>query len=298
MPDENYAKNCHWVPQFYLRYFSPAPSAKPPRVYVTNKHEAYETGELKSKTARIRDVAAVLHLYNAAAPNGRIDPALEESFKLVEKQAGEVWQRLSQGKPLNLLPGGDDRLIIAQFLAAQHLRVPRMIAVVENAIRRGNPDVDMDEMDEAGLDRLHKEINAIDLRLGPEPLDMQARDPFRAMITANWTTVTKILYDMCWSIRAFDKPGLVTSDAPLYVINFETMGPWLHGDPASLTYYPMTQRHLLLITGSRIGGPVDGSISPGNASILPQVNAMTLHFASSEIYSPISMTGKFDVLRD
>lgn len=298
MADINIPRNHHWVPQFYLKYFTPAPNTERPRIYVTNKDAAYKSGTLLSKTEKILDVASSKDMYNGITLDGALEPSLERWLGGIEKEAGEVWRRLFETNSLDISFDSRDRLIISAFLAAQHLRVPRMIGVVEHALRGTEKEIDIENLTDLDVEKVHKAVEAIDTHLGESKVNINFRKDFREMIPDALLWVQGILADMKWSMLVFERADLVTSDSPLYVINGNDFCAWALGKPESLVYFPMTRKHVLVLTGSAEQNTLDGTVKPiSDSSVAGFINSLTLHFAASEVYSAVDLKNKFEVLR-
>jgi hypothetical protein len=84
----------HWVPRFYLKYFSTPESrdAQNPRIFVHDRDCPGASCRLEAT----RDVCALPYLYTPAQLDGERDWAMEETFARIENKLARMWPQISE----------------------------------------------------------------------------------------------------------------------------------------------------------------------------------------------------------
>jgi hypothetical protein len=111
----NQPKRHHWVPQFYLGYFSVPEDPGHVWIYRRESRSTFKT--------TIRNVAVETNLYSVDSENGQ-DPALEKRLAGLEGLYSQWWAKMrNSDKPPNI-DSPDTRLNLARFMAIQMSRNP------------------------------------------------------------------------------------------------------------------------------------------------------------------------------
>lgn len=123
----NRAKNQHWVPQFYLRYYATLESrdSKRPKVWIFSKHEVDGDEKLTS----VRNVCGQRYLYSPLIETGGRDWSLEDLLNELEAGLGSIWPTLVEH--FVALDDPHLRRAVALFVAVTHLRNPEVREQVE-----------------------------------------------------------------------------------------------------------------------------------------------------------------------
>ncbi|MFM0591740.1 DUF4238 domain-containing protein [Paraburkholderia dilworthii] len=283
----------HWVPQFYLSYFTTQPNAS--KVYVTDVKAAYAGDPLRKVTEQAKDIAYIRHLYSAAGEQPKeVDVRLELMFRELETEAGRLWARIDKGTVSALPPGSEDRALMSRYIAAQHLRTPRTIAVAKYA-NAATTSLDLQTTEDA--EHFFEALSQIPLHLGDTPNDMRERELFREAQTTFVDPIADKLNAMHWTMRVLDKRKFVTNDNPVYVVRRETMESWMIGDPDSIVMFPVTARHFLILAGSAVTTP-DGVFEASHEAFAEAANRLTVHYSTNEAYSPFRLGEDFKFFRD
>lgn len=108
------SSNHHYVPRWYLRNFG---EGTKPRPYVYDKHD----GRIFRATPE--RIASEIGFYDFPDPTSGSE--IEKAFNRLEGPSASIVKRLIERKTTNIL-SGEDRAILAYFLALQILRVKEM----------------------------------------------------------------------------------------------------------------------------------------------------------------------------
>lgn len=208
------ARRHHFVPQWYLRQF-----AKENRVGVLDK----QTGRFEVR--HVRRTAVVEGLYDIDHADLSRE-SIEELLADVESKAAVVIRRIASDGLEWMMPR--DRMVVADFAAAQFLRVPAhragLVQSVHRELDRVRAHLTDDEVIEmAGAPLTREQIDLVrGPQLSPNVVDgavgggvmMFLEEHSRDLRSDRWT----------WAVERVDQPMLVTSDVPISAIG---------GDPRS-----------------------------------------------------------------
>lgn len=289
-------KNQHWVPRFYLNGFCTQINSG--SIHVTNIKDVYAHREHKPEKLKIRDVAVLSHLYNFVDPSGGVNTTVDAHIGSIERAVDPIWKAMLEKKgtvPM-LKSGSSERKVVARFMASQHLRTPRMVAVSKYVAKHSNGGVP-DTRTEAGRDAFYAEVAAIEVDHSSTPEGMLDRADFLAAQITEVDTVSNVLENMHWSIRDYGSRCLITSDTPLFSVEQVTMMPVAIGSSKSLVFFPLTSQHLL-IASVRCSDATDGVVNSHPATQAAGINPFIAHFATDEVYSATALTDSFPFLRD
>jgi hypothetical protein len=115
------SKRHHYVPQFYLNYFCSEGAST---------LSVYEKGHARPRLQTPRNTAVEAGLYSFTI-DGRKDDFVERNLSEIESVTKPILDRWQER---DVLPKPEEIVVVAQFLALLHVRVPRMIAAIEEAM--------------------------------------------------------------------------------------------------------------------------------------------------------------------
>lgn len=263
MPTQQFTKNQHWVPRFYLRYFLSKFDQN--KLFVTDTKQFYmqhegATGsaEHESKRKAIEKLACHEYLYSELKSDIWTNELEDAFFQNIERAASIAFQKcFDRTADISTLSG--EKCSIALFLAALHLRHPRMVAV--------------------GLSKERK-----DVPLGSTPEDVALRSEFREIqYEAAEIAPTILLRD--WDIYEFEDPLLVTSDTPFFIVEGPEFKPSHLKSNISICYFPISPRHMLSMRapGVKVTKSISGIFTdPKLASFF---NRFIINFSETHVYS-------------
>jgi Protein of unknown function (DUF4238) len=121
------AKNQHWVPQFYLRYFASQATFKSdnPQVWIFSK----DSSDGNEKLTSVRNVCAQRYLYSPLKSAGERDWSLDDRLNELESLLSSFWSDLAYDYVD--LGDKDIRKALALFVAVMYLRNPQVRRKVE-----------------------------------------------------------------------------------------------------------------------------------------------------------------------
>ncbi len=202
-------KKHHFVPQWYLRQFGTRTT-----IGVFDK----QTREFAVRHPR--NVAFIEGLYDIDHP-GLERASIEDLLAEVESRAATAIRRLAASGLESMT--GRDRTLIADYVAAQHLRVPAHRTALARAVHRR-------------LDRERARLTDDEIsELAGQPLTPAQRDLIRGPQMSPKVVdgvvggglmihLAEHSYDLrssrwTWSLERVDEPILVTSDVPVSVVS-------------------------------------------------------------------------------
>jgi Protein of unknown function (DUF4238) len=284
------SKRHHYVPQFYLNYFC---SEGASTLWV------YEKGSARPRSQTPYNTAVEGGLY-ALTVDGRKDDLVERNLSEIESVTKPILDRWQQH---GALPLPEEIMIVVQFLALLHVRVPRMIATIEEAMEitaiegtklfaERQPDVIRE------IVRSRPPAQGIDAPTPEEFLDSirNLEKHFKVVVNREASVaesfklaprLVRELHEMEWWL-CDAPPGkfLITSDTPLcaYVPTSETKG--IFGSGLGLKNvelsFPISPRVCLLLHRHG-GGERRGRFT---SNIVRCMNARMVTTAERFVFSP------------
>ncbi len=230
---DNKTRHQHWVPQFYLRYFSTADTrfTKTPKVVVVGNNLDDEVTYITS----VRNVCGKRFLYTPENIDGSRDRSLDDWLDKIESLAAEVWARLSDD--IELINEPSHRSVVAVFVATMYLRNVKLFDLVESTIDLRN--------------RLYGTPTraAMDIR-DPKCFDLlNPRSAYRQMFLDSFQTALESFATKNWRVYSSDVDRFITSDRPVAVFAENSVVGSPHAS-GSTTVFPISQRHVLMIGDS------------------------------------------------
>lgn len=239
-------KRQHWVPRFYLKYFSTPDSKR-------NKEKIWVIRPDNDKDPQkrsIREVTIQNYLYSVLSKDGKVDFHLENKLGLLEDDISRLWKELSS----NIIDysSSDVRQGIALFAAVQLLRNPYLqkkfnetVDLVENYYENASPTL---------VDGIMKKI----VRVNGKPMPIGAeewkhykkfelpeiKEMWHSAINREATDFAEKLLQKRWSILVSENSDFITSDFPVYVANSE-LKKYQIAAKGAIIFFPISPERVL-----------------------------------------------------
>lgn len=192
-------KHQHWVPQFYLRYFSTSDTvnSKNPKVWVWDKASR---NSLPAPVS-VRNVCGQRYLYTPEDKTGSRDWTLESHLSMLEGGASEIWPYLLNGK----LDLGNSvfRGFLAKFIALLHLRNVAIFRTIDKIM----------ELRDQLYGPPGEKFMASRKPSDPDPL--HSGRYFVHMIQTGAGNIADQLVQKRWIVACSDEPVFITADRPV-----------------------------------------------------------------------------------
>lgn len=243
-------KHQHWVPQFYLRYFSTPETKekKEAQVWVFSKDET----DGDERLTNIRNVCGKRYLYTSLDEAGERVWSLETKLDRLESLMGTIWPELAEG----FIDLGDEpiRKGLALFIAVMHLRNPEVRSFITKLHQQivkaceampmhpdGRPAVSSFEMGGVtyaiNLDDWHEY----------KAWGKNDHDKFFAHIVEREAIhFAELLMKKRWSIVFAERDVFITSDKPVAVQHLTRMVVGFGTEDTVITF-PLTQKRVLVM---------------------------------------------------
>lgn len=254
--------NQHWVPKFYLRYFSTPETSdtQDPKVFVHDPRRPDDSLRIEP----IKNVCALPYLYTPTQLDGERDWLLEEkTFQNLETQLGMVWPRIHDHGGASVGDLSDvERKRVARLIASMHLRNPEIRRQIGSVIEISDKLY--------GKDRLAPGNR-------PDGTHPDADNPdrfFVSMIRTHLSRIAETFAAKQWTFVAREADSFITSDTPVAIINPrypKRRGP---GVPGALTVFPISSRRVLLMRDAA-SAPIEDS-SPATDEWVVAINRSIL----------------------
>ncbi len=205
---KNVTKNCHWVPQSYLRYFA-TPPENAEKIWRLSKTT------LLAEQKPIKKVAVKFHLYSPLSEASRRDDRFEKKLADLEQWfSSPPWKALCSDFPDYSMSWY--RKMISLLVATMHLRNPAVLDWTKGFHRSLIAGVPTD-----GLSPTHVTIGrttaAISEETWAECIGADDEELKRAWISVvekcSW--FAEQLMGLRWAIVVSERPIFVTSDNPV-----------------------------------------------------------------------------------
>jgi len=243
------AKQQHWVPQFYLRYFSTPDTVftNNPQVWIFSKDE----NDGNESLTNIKNICGKRFLYSPKNNEGQRSWGLEDKLSNLEKLLSEIWEQLA----IDFIDLSNPaiRKALALFVSVMYLRHPDNLNKAKivhknivNSFERcpKNPD---------GTPH----INAIAINGKLFNIDVSGWHDFNSWGTIEHhrlfidqvhqaTDLAEILMKKRWSVIFTESNQFITSDKPIFkehlkkkIFGLDTEG--------TIISFPLSQRRLLVM---------------------------------------------------
>lgn len=234
----NKPKRQHWVPRFYLSYFSneKAGSSKNPQVFVLDKNQA----RAEPYSTSVKKVCGQRYMYSPKNEDGERDFGFEGFLGNIESEIA------------GLLLDGDldhievmierDRRKLSEFMAALVLRNKYILDSVERLMVLRNKLFGAPAETE-----FRRTIKSADEEIVEEVFDLH--DPKRHFIQTNkyaLPNLTDTIFELTWTLIVCDSNCFITSDRPVTSVHPRVRAPGPRTKGAK-TIFPITPRSCLLM---------------------------------------------------
>ena len=252
----------HVVPRGYLRRFA-SPEGRLV-VHQSDDGRSFETG--------VSEVGVRSNFYRRERPDGTHTWDVEDSFREVESTGIALLGELRERWPLSL----QDKGVLAQLIAAQHVRVPgwkEYIDKVHTDTFAQHRSEKLGEASGADLDVLNRAIDAAEAET--------ATDSYRLhRMLSQIYKAASVLGTMQWTLIEFASPSLITSDQPMVLWPLDRAGSIPCGTPyeAGLMNgleirFPVSSQRALLMAWIDDVDPI--APHRGSLHIAKNINAFT-----------------------
>jgi len=245
----NIPKQQHWVPRFYLRFFSTPETAESdePKVWLLSKDEG------DPMLTNTRKVATQNYLYSPKDERGIRDPKMEKRLGDCETLLSQIWPLLAADF-VDLHADESIRKGLALFVSLLFLRHPKQIRAQRNIQkqlvemfdsfpkdRNGNPDVS--EVEHRGIIR---EFDSSDWNTFKDASPEKLKKMFVTSIRSEAVRLAEILMKKRWSVVFADQPVFITTDAPVMMLN-QTRERFGFGTPGTVVSFPLSPTRILMM---------------------------------------------------
>ena len=246
----NLPKHQHWVPQFYLRYFSTPEtrSAEEQQVWIFSKDEADDEAHITN----VRKICGKRYLYTPLDKAGQRKWDLETKLEALESSMGQIWPGIAD----DFIDLSDDSMRegLSLFIAVMHLRNPEVRRDAERLHQQlveayeampmssqGKPAIELIEVNDA----IH-EFNAS----GWHEYKAWGKNDhdrfFTHLIQREAIQIARILMKKRWSVVFSERQMFITSDRPV-VLQHQTKEAFGFGTNDAIIWSPLSQTRLLIM---------------------------------------------------
>jgi len=269
------------------------------RIDVINRQDGTVRAAIRTKnTANVRG------LYTVTNDNGEKDGSLEGAFAAeIEEPAIKVINNMTSIFPY--VPQGEERLLIADYMAFQYLRTPEAKRRFELETGRltsiqlfnlaNKPDKIREHLTTMGRDSSDEAVKAYrkTILTGIKEHELvPVSNMWFPMIHSGMQHVAPTLVERFhWHLYYYDVPTFLTSDHPIVLRRIYDDHRGIGFANADEVMFPLSKNHALLLT-------VDAGLEEGvHVNLAPKAAEMLNYFLVQssylEIYSPPSLTGKY-----
>ena len=249
-PKYQHPKHQHWVPKFYLRYFSTPETRgdKNAQIWVFSKDEA----DGDECLTNVRNVCGKRYLYSPIDKTGNRLWDLESKLDRLESTMALIWSEVAEG----FVDLGDEsiRKGLALFAAVMHLRNPEVRKFVEKLHKRltetyesgplrsdGTPEVE--SLDICGV------IYAVDHRDWHKYRAWGKNDHdkfFAHIVEEEATHLAELLMKKRWAVVFSESDVFITSDRPVAVQHLSKKVVGFGTENAIITF-PLSPKRVLVM---------------------------------------------------
>jgi hypothetical protein len=253
------ARNQHWLPQFYLRYFAVPGyrNKKNAKIWLTDI-DADEVSEEK-----VREVAASEFLYSHLKADGTRSYHVEDKLARLESTIARLYPRIAEGYP-DLSVAWGIKKFSAVFIASLMLRHPSMEQETRDMHRKMVDACEQMPKDEDGLPQIshliHKgqalKFDTSDYHEYKAADENRLKQMFAEQIQPLAIDLSDKLFKKRWAFLCTESPAFFTSDKPVIKQHTErsTFGI---GTPGVNLWFPVSPNRMLWMT-DRNGDEPDG----------------------------------------
>jgi hypothetical protein len=245
----NIPKQQHWVPRFYLRFFSTPETAESnePKVWLLSKDEG------EPLLTNTRKVATQYYLYSPKNERGIRGPEMEERLGDYETLLSQIWPLLARDF-VDFNAEQSIRKALALFVSLLFLRHPKQLRAQRKIHQQlvelfdalpkdqnGKPAVA--EVEQQGIIRKIDSSDWNDFKdAGPEEL----KKMFVTSIRNDAVLIAEILMKKRWSVIFADQPVFITTDAPVMMLH-QTRTRFGFGTPGTIVSFPLSPTRVLMM---------------------------------------------------
>lgn len=210
-------RNQHYIPQFYLNYFSDpnVPPMHNPYVWIYDRvNEA-----LKNKSPK--NIAYEKGFNDIVDAEGNLDSTVEDQFQQIESETAKVFRKLVKLEYISK----SDRLQLCKFVLSMRTRIPKYKDMYVDIVQKGDQTV--------------IPLDVVDVTKLPSQFPMNS-----VIFAAN--NVSHFLLRMDWSLLiAPEEISFITSDNPVVVkdpenLNYRSCG--FSSSPNVQVTFPLTPK--------------------------------------------------------
>lgn len=243
-------KRQHWVPQFYLRYFSTAEtrSTDNPQIWATpcevDGGDVFKVG--------VGKIAARAFLYSPLTEEGNRDNRVDQRLQDIESLMAQVWPRLATE---HYYMGESFRKGMSLFLATLLLRNPAAEEIVRKSHHAMVEQIDSLPKDAEGnpigeyflVNGKELRLDLSDWKRAKDAKDTDHHRQFVENIERSAMRIAKlILAKKPWWVCFAKEPVFATSDHPVVCWNEANKIPGV-GRPDTVIYFPISPTRILVI---------------------------------------------------
>lgn len=248
-------KSQHWVPQFYLRYFSvdKPTSVKTPQIWALDPDDA----SAAPKRMAIRKVCAKRFMFTPKQDEGRRLWDLDKLLGDLEGRAAELWPKLLDGH--REVQDVETRRQLAKFVAALYLRNLFFSNLISESFSL--------------RDQLYGATPAAGIGASWSLNDPDPADAARTFAHLIWTGLPRIADNFIsrnWTVLGSDTTSFLTSDCPIVSIQGKRLRPNINADD-TVVMLPLSPTRALRLSGREgrfLGGVTAASAELASASNL------------------------------
>ncbi|PJZ51546.1 DUF4238 domain-containing protein [Leptospira adleri] len=217
-------KRHHWVPQFYLEYFSLPETigTKTPEIWCFQKGN---TDQIEFTTG-IHNVAVKKDLYSILSEEGK-DTKLESEFSDIEGLMSQIWKTLAYGNS-DFSKSSSYKKGFSLFLALMLTRHPNRLlewdSIHKNIINLVADAHKTSSEDKLEIRNIEYEFDIKDYDLFKNQDQKDLKNSYLTQIKSHTMDLTQELLKKRWSILISEAPLFVTSDNPVLIINDRNIG--------------------------------------------------------------------------
>ncbi|MFT8313301.1 MAG: DUF4238 domain-containing protein [Clostridium sp.] len=249
-------KKQHYIPQFYLNYFTDPliPIMYAPYVWV------YDRTDKSIKKKSPKNIAYENGYNNIMDKDGNVSSIVEDQFQEIEDNTSKIYRKIIKLKYISR----SERLTLAKFVFSMLERVPRFRAMCKFAIESGYADKFMNEDDN---------------------LENKSSKLMMDSVIRATHGVSHLLLRMDWSLLiAPNGANFITSDNPVVVRNPKEVNLLMCGissSPEVIVTFPLTSKICLFGSWGRYRSVVE-KISVGEVE---HINLETFIYSNRYLFS-------------
>jgi hypothetical protein len=253
------ARNQHWLPQFYLRYFA-VPG------YRRKKNAKIWLADIETDAVseeKIQEVASAEFLYSHLRPDGSRSHEVDDKLGELESTVSQLYPRIAEGYP-DLAAAWGIKKFASVFIASLMLRHPSMQEHTRNMHRRLVDAYESVPKDDNGLPQLTHlivggrahEFDTANYDEYKNADENSLKKMFAEQIHPLAVDLSGHLFEKRWIFFCADSPVFFTSDKPVCMNHCERTTFGLRTPGVNL-WFPLAPNRILWITDKQ-GTEPDG----------------------------------------